>query len=287
MKLLLWLACLIPGMGLSQSIKFRKYKKGQVFRYQLTTESFRNNQPDARSIAVSKHTVVEDSGSFAEEIKWESKTVYSGNDILRLDSLTQKIPLYKISLAPGGQLRIPPLTVPEMTGEITDLNTFYLAISPPLHSHLLGPNRLSFRDTILKGNFADGKQILSGEDCIQVTQKLVIRDKAITIIQTSFDPPAQMGIIPLVDTIGKQSFYWPNNFQMVRNAGGDKVNLIWGVEEFDITSTLDNSTGQLLKAEMINLLNLRMRYNCSQDLKTYEAEIPLQIRRVLHLILLK
>ena len=163
MKRLLWLACLIPGIGLSQTIKFRKYKKGHQFRYQLTTESFRNNRPDSKTISVSKHTIVEDSGSFAEEIRWLSKTVYATNDTLRLDSIAQTIPPYRISLAPGGQLKIPPLTVPEMTGEITDLNTFYVAISPSLHIQHLGPNRLSFRDSVLKGNFADGNQILADE----------------------------------------------------------------------------------------------------------------------------
>ena len=287
MRLLLWLACLIPGMGLSQTIKFRKYKKGHQFRYQLTTESFRNSQPDSKTISVSKHTVVEDSGYFAEEIKWLSKTVFSEKDTLHLDTLAQKIPAYKISLVPGRQLKIPPLTISEMTGELTDLNTFYVAISPALHIQQLGPNRLSFRDSILKGNFADDKQILAGEDCIQVTQKLLIKDKNTTLIKTSFEPPRYTGITPLLDTIGKQLFDMPNNFQMVRKGTGDKVNLLWGVEEFVITSTLDNNTGQILKADMINLLNLRMRYNCSRDLKTYEAEIPLTIKRVLQLVLLQ
>jgi hypothetical protein len=46
----------------------------------------------------------------------------------------------------------------------------------------------------------------------------------------------------------------PNNFQMVRKGSGDKVNLIWGVERFIITTTLDNRTGMILQAEMINLL---------------------------------
>ena len=74
---------------------------------------------------------------------------------------------------------------------------------------------------------------------------------------------------------------------MLRKGAGNTVNLLWGVEEFIITSTLDNRTGQLLNADMVNLLNLKMRYNCSEDLKTYEAEIPLTIKRVLHLLLLK
>ncbi|MDP4264215.1 MAG: hypothetical protein Q8941_16925 [Bacteroidota bacterium] len=288
MKRLLWLVCIVPAMGWSQTIKFRKYRKGEHFLYQLTTESTRNNQPDIKTISVSSHTVIEDSaGNLAEQIKWIGKKSITTKDTLRLDSVAKKVPAYLLSLLPGAQLKIPPLSIPEMTGEITDLNTFYTAVSPALHIQRLGPNYLSFRDSVLKGNFADHQQILAGEDCIEVTQKLLVRDNDVIIVETSFLPPSYTGITPLIDTIGKQLFNVPNNFQMVRRGAENKVNLLWGVEQFIITSTLDNRTGQLLKAEMINQLSLRMRYNSSEDLKTYEAEIPLTIRRVLHLELLK
>ncbi|HLG40622.1 MAG TPA: hypothetical protein VI461_13180, partial [Chitinophagaceae bacterium] len=221
-----------------------------------------------------------------EEIKWINKTVYR-KDTLHLDSIAQKVPPYRISLLRGGHLQLPPLTVPEMTGEITDLNTFYVAVSPALHIQRLGPNQLSFKDSVLKGNFADGREIIKGEDCIQVTQKLLIKDKGITVIETSFMPPYYTCITPFIDTIGKITFDSPCNFQMIRKGIGGKVSLLWGTEEFVIISTLDNRTGQLLKAEMVNLLNLRMRYNSAEDLKTYDAEIPLTIRRVLHLELIK
>ncbi|HET6995008.1 MAG TPA: hypothetical protein VFI06_08495 [Chitinophagaceae bacterium] len=286
MKILLWLIYIIPLTGLSQSIKFRQYKKGEHFQYQLTTESFRNNQPDSKTISISHHTIVDDSGRLAEEIKWISKKSV-GKETAQLDSTAQKVPPYKISLQPGGRLKIPALTIPEMTGEITDLNTFYVAVSPALHIHKLDPGHLSFIDSVLKGNFADGKQIINGEDCIQVKQRLLIKDKKTTTVETSFLPPFYTGITPYIDTIGKQSFEVPNNFQMVRKGAGDKVNLLWGVEKFIITSTIDNRTGMILQAEMINLLNLRMRYNASADLSTYDGEIPLTIKRVLHLELLK
>jgi hypothetical protein len=174
-----------------------------------------------------------------------------------------------------------------MTGEITDLNTFYVAVSPMLHVQKLSTSLFSFKDSVLHGNFTDGKQILSGEDCIEVTQKLLTHDSKITLIETSFLPPARVCIIPLIDTIGKQFISAPNNFQMIRKGNGDKVNLLWGIEEFTIQTTIDNHTGQILKAEMINLLNLKMRYNSSADLKTFEAEFPLTIKRILHLELLK
>jgi hypothetical protein len=286
MRGLLYLLCFVPLLSLSQLIKPREYKKGNHFHYRLTTESFRNDQPDSKTISVSQHTIVEDSGRLYEQIQWINKTVYK-KDTLHLDSIARQVPAYKISLLPGGSLQLPPLSVSEMTGEITDLNTFYVAISPALHIQHLGPNHLSFKDSVLKGNFADGKEIIKGDDCIQVTQKLLVRDNEITLIETSFTPPYYTCINPFIDTIGKDTFKMPCNFQMIRKSAGDKVNLLWGTEDFVITSTLDNRTGQLVKAEMINRLNLRMRYNSSPDLKTYDAEIPLTIRRVLHLELFK
>lgn len=282
MKPFLWLLCVIPYLGFAQSIKFRHYKKGEHFHYRLTTETFRNNQPDSKTISVSYHIIVEDSTGLSEEVTWISKKIYA-KDTLQLDSLSQKVPPYKISLLPGGQLKIPPLSIPEMTGEITDLNTFYVAISPALHAQRLGPALLSFSDTTVRGNFADGQQIIAGEDFIQVKQRLLNKEKNITTIETSFLPSYYAGITPYIDTIGKQTFDVPNNFQMIRRGTGDKVNLLWGVEEFVITSTLDNRSGILLKADMINFLNLRMRYNSSTDLKSYDAEIPVTIKRVLHL----
>jgi hypothetical protein len=50
MKLLLWLIYIIPSIGLSQSIQFRHYKKGEYFQCLLTTESLRDNQPDSKTI---------------------------------------------------------------------------------------------------------------------------------------------------------------------------------------------------------------------------------------------
>src|SRR5689334_12013938 len=101
MKLLLWLALLIPGWALSQNIKFRKYKKGQHFQYQLTTETFRNNQPDSRTISISDHRVKQESGVFFEQITWISKTIYSKSDTVHLDTIARKFPSYQLSLSPG------------------------------------------------------------------------------------------------------------------------------------------------------------------------------------------
>jgi hypothetical protein len=263
----------------------REYKTGSEFRYQLTTESFRNNQPEDKTISVSRHTIVRDSGVLKEEVQWISKMVVR-KDTSYLDSIAQKVRPYRISLLPGGSLRLPPLVVPQMTGEITDLNTFYVAVSPPLHAFQLGPNRLSIKDSILKGNFSDGQIILKGEDCIEVTQKLLNKEKDITIIESSFLPPSHACLLPYADTLESTPGNPPMNFQMIQKAAGQKINYLWGTEQFVITSTIDNRTGMLLKAEMVNLLNLRMRYNASPDLNTFDAEFPYSIRRVVSLDLL-
>jgi hypothetical protein len=269
----------IPVISFSQKIKDRQYTKGETLTYRITTDVFRNNKFDGRTLAVSLHTVAEDNGLLAERIRWMLKTVYSDKDTINADSTARKVPAYSISLSPNGSLKIPPLTIPDMTGEITDLNTFYVAVSPALHVQKLSKSNPVFNDSILHGQFADGKQIISGEDRIEVIQKLIKQDKHISIVQTSFLPPSKLSITPLIDTIGKQSFDQPNNFQMVRKVAGDKVNLMWGVEQFTITTKLDNHTGKILEAKMVNTLTLRMRYNASADLLTYDGEIPLNIRR--------
>ncbi len=73
---------------------------------------------------------------------------------------------------------------------------------------------------------------------------------------------------------------------MIRAGANGKVNLFWGVEQFTISAKIDNKTGQITEAEMINLLTLRMRYNATPDLKSYDAELPVTIRRVVRLELL-
>jgi hypothetical protein len=280
---------LLPAAVFSQGLKNRVYKPGEVFKYRLTTEASNNGRAAPKSVSISQHRVVNDSGYFSEEVTWISKKIYlSEKDSLDLSEKAKEVPPYRISLVPGEHLKIPPLKIPEMTGEITDLNTFYVAIAPAMHASRLNKNLTFFTDSSVRGKFADGKQILAGEDYIQVTQRLLKKDKDVTIIETSFLPPDTFGIVPYLDTIGKKTFNSYNNFQMIRAGKEDnKVSLLWGVEAFVVTSTVDNKTGQLLQAVMVNELQLRMRLNASKDLSTYDAEVPVTIRRELHLELMK
>ena len=288
MKQYLLLLSFCPLFSFAQTIPYRQYKKGEVFTYRLSTEVYRNEKRSATSVSVSKHTVVKEGDLFSELVAFIKKMSYNGKDTVQLDSLAQKVTPYKISLSPKGKVLLPKLTVPEMTGEITDLNTFYVALSPALEAQKLTASQPVVQtDKLRQGNFADSIEILYGTDCLQVSQKLISTGKDVTVVETTFAPPASFCLTPLLDTIAKKTAGQFNNIQFIRKAEGGKVNVFWGVETFVITSKINNRNGQLLEASMLNNLNLRMRYNAAPDLTSYAVELPITIRRVLKLELIQ
>lgn len=288
MKVILLLMLLIPAFSFSQAVSFRHYKAGEIFKYRLTSEVYRNDKLASKTVSVSEHTVVKDTGLLSEEVKWLHKTSYSTKDTIHMDSIAHEVKPYKISLSPTGKVLLPKLTVPGMVGDITDLNTFYVAIAPALNAQRLSAKNPTFiNDKLREGNFADSIEVLYGKDCFRVTQKLISTNKQYSVVETVFAAPSYPCLTPLIDTIGKKSFQQVNNIEFVRKSEGGKVNLFWGVETFTITSKVSNLNGQIIEASMDNLLTLKMRYNASQDFKTYAVELPITIRRKVNLELLK
>lgn len=285
--ILLFFAFQFPLVSFSQQMPYRTYKKGTVLNYRLTSESYQNNKFSGKSIAMAKTEVVQDSGKLYEEISWQSKTSYGEKDTTNRDGIAQSIRPYRISLLPDGNVPLPKLDNAIMVGEITDLNTFFVAISPKLNMHKLSRKAPVFvNEKTVEGNFAEGTSILKGSDCIQTTQKLIKRKRKYTIVETSFLPPEQSCLTPLIDTIAAKTFEFPNNFQMVQKAGPGTVNLLWGNESFVVTCKIDNRDGKILSATMTNELNLRMRVNASPELKNYAVEMPFRITRNLKLELI-
>ncbi|OQP63082.1 hypothetical protein A3860_03670 [Niastella vici] len=258
-----------PVLGYSQ-FPVRKYIAGETYKYKLTTDTWQNDKYTGEAVSISEHRVINDGGAFAEEIKWLNKTAKDASDTIRVISIARMVPAYRISLAPEGKVLLPKLFIPEMVGEITDLNTFFVAISPALNAQKLTAENRDFKNAGLQqGHFADSISILYGTDCIQVSQHLLSSNKKYTTIRTNFTPPDSFCLSPLLDTVTKKLYDLPNNFQMIRKGNGDKVNFFWGIESFTITSKLDNKTGAIQEASMENILTLQMRYNASSDLKTY------------------
>jgi hypothetical protein len=282
-KALLFFSMLFPTTAFAQ-IATRKYKAGDSYKYRLTTEAWRNDKYSGKTISIAAHHVVRDGKSLAEEIKWVSKINYNEKDTVRLDSIATKVAPYRISLSSQGQVLLPKLSVPEMVGEVTDLNTFFVAVAPASNAHKVSAKNPGYKNAEPRqGNFADSIFILYGTDCIEVSQHFIAADEKFTTIRTDFSPPASFCLTPLLDTVAKKMFDQPNNFQMIQKGGADKVNFFWGVESFTITSKIDNKTGAIIEASMENSLNLQMRYNASKDLQSYAVQMPFTIKRKLKL----
>lgn len=288
MRIILMILLMLPFCSKAQFVKNRLYKKGEKFSYKLTTEVYRNENKTGKTVSISKHEVVADTGYLSEEIQFISKTSFTSKDTVNLDSLATKVLPYKITLSPKGKVLLPKLSVPSMTGDITDLNTFYVAIAPALDVQKLSTkNQIIRLSKLRQGNFADSIEILSGTDCLQITQKLVSVDKSYAVVETSFTPPDSLCVNPILEIIARNNKNQFNNIQFLRKSEGDKVNLLWGREHFTITSKISRINGQILEAKMINTLDLTMRYNCTPDLKSFAAEIPLSIKRILTLELIR
>lgn len=278
---------LMPAIVFSQ-IPTRKYKAGDTYKYKLITEAWRNANYSGKTVSIAEHHVVNDGKSLAEEIKWISKVNYNDKDTVLFDSIARQVTPYRISLLPGGPVLLPKLSIPDMVGEVTDLNTFFVAVAPASNAHKVSAKNPIFQNTALReGNFADSVFILYGTDCIEVSQHFIAADKKFTTIRTDFTPPASFCLTPLLDTVTKKMHDQPNNFQMIQKGTGDKVNFFWGVESFSITSKIDNKTGAIVEANMENTLNLQMRYNSSKDLQSYAVQVPVKIKRRLKLELMK
>jgi hypothetical protein len=182
---------------------------------------------------------------------------------------------------------LPPLSIPEMTGDITDLNTFFVAVSPALKMQKLSNSKrtLELSDPV-KGTFSDGVKILKGEDCTVVSQELINNTDSVLEIRTSFSPPSIFCITPFLQIVSNKMFNAVNNFQMIQAAANSKVNFLWGVESFSIDSKIENSTGKILLGKMTNRLQLKARINATPDLTKWQMEVPVEIVRKIELKLL-
>lgn len=271
----------------SQKIGYRKYNKHDKYRYKLTVETYTNGILSGKEVSVSEHTVSKESGIYVEEIKWLKKIRYSGKDSTDFSLYAKSIKPYRISLAKKGKVLLPSLSVPEMTGDITDLNTFFVAVSPALKMQNLSNSKRTLQlSEAVKGTFSDGVKILKGEDCTVVSQELLNRTDSVLEIRTNFSPPSTFCLTPFLEIVSTKIFNATNNFQMIQSAGNSKVNFLWGVESFSIDSKIENSTGKILLGKMTNRLQLKARINATPDLTNWQIEVPVEIVRKIELRLL-
>lgn len=268
----------------------RKYKVGDKYRYRLTTEQLYNGKWNATSVVVIECTVVVDSAGIPwDEVRNVSQIVYTPKDTTNLDSEALAVKPYRISLHPGGGLAIPKLEVAGMTGPVTDFITFFVAVSPQSRITTLQKKGDSLvKKEPVKGNFANGKNILYGEDCLAVTAYVRDITRREVKFRTAFLPPAQPCLTFLLEDMDKPVVKGVrNNFQMVQPTAPGKYNVQFGNELFYINTTVSRKDGKITGADMSNTLQLTLRINCDSTYKNWQTEIPFQIQRNLKLELLQ
>ena len=287
--ILICLLLIVLSAPLSLLSQERKYQPGEHYRYRLTTQVQHNGVWQWTSISVCELWVVADNyGIPYDEVHWISKKVITPKDSVDETVEAMQVKPYRISLHPNGQLNIPKIDVAGMTGEITDFNTFFVAISPKLGiAGLKKKGDVYIQKEVLKGDFSNGKDILKGNDCMAVRVTLTKANKEKAWIETSFLPPADSCLhflTPDMNTpVAPDTL---NNFQMVKPFN-NRFNVLYGKEYFTINSTVQKKDGKLKEATMINKLSLKIKLNCDDQYGNCQSTMPLSIVRNLKLELLE
>jgi hypothetical protein len=273
----------------NQSPAERKYIPGEHDRYRMITDVVHNGKWQSTIIAVCELQVKKDSkGIPYDEVHWISKKEITEKDTSDKSDDAKKVKPYRISLHPKGELNLPKIEEAAMTGEITDFNTFFVAISPKLGiDKLKKEGDIYHQKDPVKGDFSNGKDITLGNDCLSVTIMLADDTKDSLLLQTHFMPPKDTCLHYLTDDMRQPVITDTiNNFQMVRPFANNRVNVLYGRENFIIKSTVRKKDGKLTQATMTNNLVLKIKLACDDQYNNCQGTMPFTIYRTLKLELL-
>ena len=120
--------------------------------------------------------------------------------------------------------------------------------------------------TPISGSWANGGSIPLGRDYLAVTEQLLDMTPDTVTFRSSFQPPPSHGL-PMAQTWMQApvSGTTANNFEQIINQGKAGATVMWGNEKFMIITTVDRKTGVILRAQMVNNLDLRLRVGCTAD----------------------
>jgi formylglycine-generating enzyme required for sulfatase activity len=226
----------------------RHYTPGEVNSYEVR---IRDSELDTELIGVSEHRVFLRDGIPVERVRWIRLTETRMGD---LSDMALEVPAYEMSLHPRGDLSLVDLKGdPVMLEMVTDLYSFYFAVSPGAgitHLHHTGDSYV--RPELVSNDWADGDQFLAGQNRTQVRLGLTSIGPKEVVYQAAFAPPAAAAL--------KMERPWmekpvcgdtPNNLQFVRRQD-DGFLAAWGCETSQITSRVEPATGKLLAAFLDN-----------------------------------
>jgi hypothetical protein len=275
--------------AIEKSAVARKYQPGDRYRYRLTTDVIHNGVWQSKIIAVCELRVITDSNGIPyDEIHWISKKEITAKDSTDHTAEAQQVKPYRVSLHPNGQVNLPNIDIAGMTGEITDFNTFIVAISPKLGmTNLQKKGDVYIHKEMVQGDFANGKDIVKGNDCLAVKATLTNMTNENVMIETSFLPPTDSCLHFLTEDMKNPvSPDTLNNFQMVKPFASNRYNVLYGKEYFIINSIIQKKDGKLKQATMVNRLTLKIKVYCDDHYTNCQSTMPFSILRNLKLELL-
>lgn len=282
LALLLVLGATSPASARQELDLTRRYEVGQRFQYRLAQTETRGDQT-SRVEAVSDHEVVadDDGGPPFERVRWLSLGEPGEAD----DIAARALAPYTLALGAEEQLESPrPAGSVALLGMVTDLQTFYVAVSRGLGlDKLKAVGDAHVRPELIIGDFEDGEAILSGRDCTRATLRLVAVEEDEVTVEARFEPPSQSCLDPAATPAAGEV---PENFRMVRRAGPGVLDL-HGHESFVILSRLRRSDGQLRAADMTNQLDLEGRMCADVALAACNAIPPIHRNRRVSLELIE
>lgn len=259
----------------------RHYQAGESLSYQMiginksaSTTKYYQAQTDG---VVKTDT----SGSHFEEFHWSHLSVDGAPVILSPASINYG---QKLSLDPNYKMPFPPLNnvYAELVGPILDLMTFYtdewITIRTGKIAHIGDHVYIKYG---LPASWADGKNLLIAEDCIDFDIALSKLDDSIheaTVIvrhvppaQTTIKLPTDWMRVPVKDT--------PNNWvQVSKNTDGTYTAAV-GKEIYDVELKIDLGTGRIKYATMDNPVEVLERQCVDAGLTSCGGPLHYQIRR--------
>jgi hypothetical protein len=276
----------------------RRYVPDEQYSYLLKRTYLQNGAWSSTGEALSHHKVSIERGVGIENVNWptywfKNKKYPKGRD---LGNDAKSIGAYEISLDPNGPLEIPSLNLvpPSMVANVTDLNAFYVAISPQAGIRQLKQVGDHYDGKSVRGDWGGTPGTPTGEDCVQLRLELTGLSATTANVKTTF-LPSPLGCegfsFKTAWMVPPVSGTTANNFQEVTHSG-KKFDVMWGQEEFTINSVIDRSSGKILSATMENPLHLKLKAGCDQNLENCikmadgTDSAPVLIQRTIELKLL-
>jgi len=256
----LWL-CLLASFATSQDQSIhlaRTYQPGSTISYRMTglnEDAHGKRQYSARADSVVVQTP---SGAFIEQISW-SDLVWNGKPVDLPEA--SKTFREELSLDPKANPRFPDLSrvSPMLIGPITDLLTFYVDLTLPIRVSGLKHRGDHFQIPYGRpSSWADGSYVTLGEDSIDfdVTLAKVDRRRHRAVVVIRHVPPAKPAIKLPADWMKEPVKDTPNNWVEISHRQNGKYAAAVGKETFEVSITVDLTTGSILSGTLENIVDV-------------------------------